>query len=172
MTDMQATLDQILSLRRDKAGPVIDVDEPTVKLVIVSLGDRWFAFHGEKIKEVLADCPVYYLPGCPSSLEGVINVRGDIESVIRLHALLGLPEPVAGLPSRILLGQAATMRSGIRVDRVEEVMDVNESAILPPPHTISEDLRPLVLGIVSFRDHLSHLLDLDRLFEDYRLGLR
>ena len=172
MTDMQATLDQILSLRRDKAGPVVDVDEPTVQLVIVSLGERWFAFHGDRIKEVLADCPVYYLPGCPSSLEGVINVRGDIESVIRLHILLGLPDPAAGVASRILLGQGGGMRSGIRVDRVEEVMDVTESAILAPPHTISEDLKPLVLGIVTFRDHLIQLLDLDRLFEDYRAGLR
>jgi purine-binding chemotaxis protein CheW len=170
MTEDAADLDRILALRQGGPGTVVNVDEPTVKLVVVSLGDLWVAFHGEKIREILADCPVYFLPGCPPALEGVINVRGDIESVIRLRALLSLADPPAGTPSRILLGQADAMRSGIRVDRVEEVLDVPESTIQPPPLTISERLRPLVLGIVVFRDHMVHLLDLDRLFADFRAG--
>lgn len=172
MTETGPDLDRILALRQGGAGDVVDVDEPTVKLVVVSLDDQWFAFYGEKIREILADCPVYFLPGCPPSLEGVINVRGDIESVIRLRALLGFAEPPAGTPSRILLGQSAAMRSGIRVDRVEEVLDVLESSIQEPPHTIPEHLRPLVRGIVTFGGHLIHLLDLDQLFADYRAGLR
>jgi purine-binding chemotaxis protein CheW len=172
MMHSATSLDQVLALRQGAAGPVVNVDEPMVKLVIVTLGELWFAFYGDKIKEVLADCPVYFLPGCPPSLEGVINVRGDIESVIRLRPLLGLPEPSGNLSSRILLGQAAGMKSGIRVDQVEEVLDVPQSAIQPPPHTIPEHLRAIALGIVTFNGHPVHLLDLDRLFEDYRAGLR
>lgn len=168
----EATLDRILARRSESAGRVVDVDEPTVKLVIVSLDQHWFAFHGERVKEVLADHPVFFLPGCPPSLEGVINVRGDIELVVRLRALVGLPEAEAEAGSRIVLGQASAMRSGIRVDRVEDVVDVAESAIQAPPHTIPDHLRPIVLGIVDFRGHLVHLLDLERLFEDYRAGLR
>ena len=76
---------------------------------------------------MLADCPVFFLPGCPPSLEGVINVRGDIELVVRLRALLGLPEAAPGQASRIVLGQASAMRSGIRVDRVEDVVDVSKA---------------------------------------------
>jgi len=164
-------LDQVLAVKRSAAGPVVDVDEPSVKLVVFVLGTDWFAFHGERIKEVLSDCPVYFLPGCPPSLEGVINVRGDIESVIRLRVLLRLAEDGGAMTgSRILLGQGAAMRSGIRVDRVEEVMDVPQSAIQPPPHTIAEHLRPLVLGIVSFQDHMVTVLDLERIFQDYRAG--
>lgn len=172
MTESETDLDRILALRQGDTGTVVNVDEPTVKLVVVSLGEQWFAFHGEKIREVLAECPVYFLPGCPASLEGVINVRGDIESVVRLRALLGLADPPAGAPSRILLGQSATMHSGIRVDRVEDVLDVPESAIQDPPHTMAEHLCPIVVGIVAVHDHLVQLLNLDRLFADYREGLR
>ena len=167
-----ATLDGILARRHAADDRTVDVDEAMVKLVMVSLDGQWVAFHGERIKEVLADHPVFFLPGCPPSLEGVINVRGDIESVVRLRALLGLPEAAAGTASRIVLGHATAMHSGIRVDRVEDVVDVAESAIQAPPHTIPDHLRPIVLGIVTFRGHLVHLLDLERLFEDYRAGLR
>ena len=172
MEERATTLDDILARKRQTGGEVVNVDEPTVKLVFFTLGEQWYAFHGENIREVLADNEVYYLPGCPSSMEGVINVRGDIESVIRLRALLGLPEVKASASSRILLGKASAMSSGIRVDRVEEVLDVLQSAIQSPPHTLPEHLRPIVLGIVMYREHLVHLLDLERIFSDYRVGLR
>ncbi len=168
----EASLERILSLRQEGSGEIVSVDEPAVKLVIVSLGDQWFAFHGERIREVLAEAPVFFLPGCPPSLEGVVNVRGDIESVIRLRSILGLPAMADGISSRILLGQASAMRSGVRVDRVEDVVDVLESAIQPLPPTTPDHLQPIMLGVFTFGDHVVHLLDLERIFEDYRAGLR
>lgn len=172
MEEHATTLDDILARKRQSGGEVVNVDEPTVKLVFFSLGDQWYAFYGEAIREVLADHEVYYLPGCPSSMEGVINVRGDIESVIRLRSVLGLPEVKVAASSRILLGRTGTMSSGLRVDCVEEVLDVRQSAIQSPPQTLPEHLRPLVLGVVIYRARPVHLLDLERIFADYRAGLR
>lgn len=172
MEERATTLDDILARKRQAGDDVVNVDEPAVKLVFFSLGEQWYAFYGETIREVLADHEVYYLPGCPSSMEGVINVRGDIESVIRLRSVLGLPEVKVAASSRILLGKTSAMSSGIRVDCVEEVLDVLQSAIKSPPHTLPEHLRPLVLGVVMYRDHPVHLLDLTRIFTDYREGLR
>lgn len=171
MSEDTPTLDQILAVRRGAAAAVVDVDVPMVKLVVVTLDGDWYAFAADRIAEVLADCPVYFLPGCPPSLEGVIHVRGDIESVIRLRVLLGLPPAAAGAPSRILIGQAAAMRSGLRVDSVEDVLDVPADSIQAPPHTIAESLKPLVRGIATVRGHLVTVFDLDRLFADYRAGL-
>ena len=172
MEEHLTTLDDILARKRQSGDNVVNVDEPAVKLVFFSLGEQWYAFYGETIREVLADHEVYYLPGCPASMEGVINVRGDIESVIRLRTVLGLPEIIVAGSSRILLGCASAMRSGIRVDCVEEVIDVLQSAIQAPPHTLPEHLRPLVLGIVMYRDRPVQLLDLARIFSDYCEGLR
>ena len=172
MSESTMSLDQILSIHYSESAQIVDVDEPTAKLVVFTLDDQWFAFRGDRIKEVLADCPVYFLPGCPPSLEGVVNIRGDIESVVRLRLILGLPEAERKDETYILLGQTATMRSGIRVSRVEESLDVPHSAIQSPPATSPDHLRAIVVGIVQFGDHLIHLLDLDRIFDDYRAGLR
>lgn len=170
MSENATTLAEILARQRLPGSDATEVDEPLVKLVVFSLGEQWFAFHGTTIREVLADSEVYFLPGCPRSMEGVINVRGDIESVIRLRAVLGLSEIEASASSRILLGQADAIRSGLRVDRVEDVLDVPQSSIQPPPHTLPERLRPLVLGIVMVRDQPVHLLDLSRLLAEYCAG--
>lgn len=87
------SLDDILSQRHDAQRAVVNVDEPQLKLVVFALGGQWFAFHGSSVREILAQPTVHFVPGCPSSLEGVIHVRGDIESVLRLHELLHLPAP-------------------------------------------------------------------------------
>jgi purine-binding chemotaxis protein CheW len=171
MTQRGVSLDQILALRQAEAGPVVNVDEPMLKLVIVSVGEQGFAFHGDKIVEILADCPVYFLPGCPDSLEGVINVRGDIESVISLRSILAQPESAPGPDSRILLARTAAMRSGVRVDRVDDVLDVPLSAILPPLTTLPAPLRDVALGLVTLREQVVHLIDLDKVFDDYCTGL-
>lgn len=167
----ETTLDQVITQRRDARRDIIDVDVPLVKLVIFELGRDWFAFHGDCIKEILARAEVFFVPGCPPSLEGVINVRGDIESVIRLHSLLQLPESPAVANSFVLLGRGAGMLSGIRVDRVVDVVDVLQSEIQLPPATVAEALRAAVSGVLRFQQRPVTVLNLDALFADYARGL-
>ena len=166
-----STLDELLAIRREVSGRTVDVDEKTVQLVIFTLQGEWLAFHGDKIREILPYGRVFFVPGCPDSLEGVINVRGDIISVIRLEMLLGHPGTAPSQHASILLGQGGGMQSGIRVDEVLDVREVPESAILAPPGTLPDHLRPLVLGIVTIRTRPVLVLDLGRLFEDYQRGL-
>lgn len=166
----KTTLDQVLTRRREAQQEIVNVDEPMVKLVIFALGNEWFAFHGERISEILAHADVFFVPGCPPSLEGVINVRGDIASVIRLNEILHLPESGAA-NSSILLGHGGGISSGIRVDRIVDVVDMPQSSIQTPPATLPEHMRALVLGVLRFQEQPVAVLDLDKLFADYARGL-
>lgn len=171
MEQEQSGLDKVLSLRRNATAEIVNVDEPIAKLVIFELDSEWFAFPGEAIAEIMPATEVYFVPGCPPSLEGVINVRGDIESVIRLAELLGKPAADPASTSSILRGQGGGMHSGIRVDRVVDVLDVMQSAIQAPPTTLPEHLRRIVSGLMRHQDTPVVILDLNRLFEDYQRGL-
>ena len=98
-------------------------------------------------------------------------MRGDIESVIRPHELLHLPDAGVGRASAILLGHGGGMSSGIRVDRVVDVVDVPQSSIRPPPTTLPEHMRVLVLGVLRFQEQPVAVLDLDKMLADYARGL-
>ena len=163
----EMTLDQALASRGERDDTVAAADEQLVKLVVFSLGEEWFAFYGDCVSEILARADVFFVPGCPPSLEGVINVRGDIESVIRLPAVLQIPNSAVGIYSSILLGRGKDMRSGIRVDRVLDVVDVLRRTILPPPATLPEHMRLLALGVLHFQDHAVTVLDIDKIFSTY-----
>ena len=171
MEQQQSGLDKILSLRREASTEIVNVDEPVVKLVIFELGGEYFAFPGEAIREILPQVDIFFVPGCPASLEGVINVRGDIESVISMAELLGRPVAHAALKSSILRGQGGFISSGIRVDRVVDVLDVVQSAIQSPPATLPEHMRHIVSGLMQHHNMPVAILDLNRIFEDYRRGL-
>lgn len=170
--DQQPTgLERILAERGREGADADDGDDTSCKLVIFDLGGEWFAIPGPNVREILPLGPVYFVPGCPPSLDGVINVRGDIESVINLYALLGKPPPQESRDGTILLGRAAAMRSGIRVGRVVDVLDVRASAIQPPHGVLPEHMRRIVSGFMTHQGSAVVVLDLERIFDDYRLAL-
>lgn len=164
---MPPTLEQVLAQRHKVSKDIVNVDEPVHKLVIFKLAGQCFAFYGQSIREILAQADVFFVPGSPPSLEGVINVRGDIESVIRPHSMLHLPEDRIDQNSPILLGHVGTIGSGIRVDRIVDVVDITQSSIGSPPAALPEHMRSLVLGVLMFRELPVALLDIDKMFTDY-----
>lgn len=160
------TLAEALKQRAELARNIVNVDEPTLKLVIFALGNDWFAFRGEHIREILANTRVFFVPGCPASLEGVINVRGDIASVIDLARLLERPASRSE-GSSILLGEAGGIVSGLRVERVIEVVDLPLSALQQPPANLAEPLARLVSTVLDFSGHPVAVLSLETLLTDY-----
>lgn len=171
MQENHNNLEAMLSLRRELSSEIVNVDEASVKLVIFELAGDWLAFPGESISEILPRVEVFFVPGCPASLEGVINVRGDIDSVISLAELLGKPVTEITAASSILRGQGGGMRSGIRVDRVIDVLDVVQSAIQPPHSSLPEHMRRFVTGFMKHQNQPVAILDLGRIFEHYRNAL-
>lgn len=168
-----SSINDILSAKQHNTNAdVVDVDETLVKLVVFTLDKNWYAFPSENIKEVLSDIPVSVLPGCPASLEGVINVRGDIESVISLRSLLNYGSLTDTANSRILIGATEAMRSGIRVDTVEEIIAFSQTNIKAPPSTLPTHMVPIVTGAIQLKNHTVTILDLEKMFENYRDGLQ
>lgn len=173
----------ILAHRGGLNEAIVDVDAATIKVVIFALGDALFAFAGSEVAEILPLCPIWFVPGCPPALEGVIDVRGEVCSVLRLGDLLGMPPPAEqakvsnaekGPRGAILLGRAGGMDSGLRVDAVVDVVDVIEADILAPPDTLPEALGCVARGVFEQASPTGPrsvlLLDLGRLFDAWRAG--
>jgi len=166
------SLEEALSSRASRPEDENETHSRQIKLVIFELCREYFAILGERINEIIFQAEVFFVPGCPESMEGVINVRGDITSVIRLNELLELPvQPPQEGRNAILLGQGNGMTSGIRIGQVIDVVDIDEESIKPSPANLSESLRMRMPGILEIAGRPVTVLDLDRLFVDYARGL-
>lgn len=164
----EMNLEQFLSRKRSAEKEIVNVDEPQVQLVIFSVGRNNFAFYGSCVREIIAHADIFFLPCCPPSLEGVINVRGDIESVMRLDDLLNIQYDAD--TQMILLGKTDTLTSGIRVDRVLDVIEIPRSSIQLPPLDLPESLRVYVKGVFPLQESPVTLLDMELIFAEYAAG--
>ncbi|MBF0500369.1 MAG: purine-binding chemotaxis protein CheW [Candidatus Riflebacteria bacterium] len=143
---------------------ILDVEEKKRKLVIFSLGDHFFCFPGENIKEIIPTPTVSVVPGAPDFIHGIINVRGDIESVLNLHSLLALPEPTSNSGGHITMAESGGIKSGILVDRVHDVLDIEEKQIAPPLSTHGKEIKDFAVGEISLKNKNITLLDLAGIF--------
>ncbi|QWR78116.1 chemotaxis protein CheW [Candidatus Magnetomonas plexicatena] len=160
-------LAEVKSLRGRRQ--IVDVEEKTVKLVIFSLDDNMFAFYGDFIKEILQSLKVFFVPGCPDFIVGVINIRGDIESVLDIRGFLGCAPKNYGTDitlqknNRIVIGQTDDFKSGIVVDSVVDVLDVSVHSIKASTAAISGALKDFAIGEFLYSDKNVIILDFNKI---------
>ncbi len=125
--------------------------------VSFELAGQQYAIGILKVFEVLSDADIEPVPRAPQSVLGVINLRGSIVTVIDLSVWLGL-ERTADSHCIIVINHE-DQAIGIRVDRILEVLDIQQSTInLAPPGTGGMTANT-VLGYVKRNDDLLTLLD-------------
>ena len=150
--------------KRRESKKNVDVEEEKIGLVLFSLNDKYFAFHGSDVKAILSYEEITYVPGCRNYILGIISVRGDIESVLNLHIFLDLPETEPTHKSRIVVADGEHFRSGILVDTVEDVFDIPKSGIKPPISTLDTSVKEFVVGEVRYNEKNVTVLDVGKIF--------
>ncbi len=148
--------------RRQRTKAIVDVEEERVKVVIFLCGKNRYAFYGTDIREILPTCDISWVPCLPDYLPGLINVRGDIESVIDLHHFLG-EESVDHGTHLIAMAVRGEFQSGVMIDSIEDVVDIPLSTILPPLATLNGAARDLVIGEITYGGGIVTLLDIEKL---------
>jgi purine-binding chemotaxis protein CheW len=83
----------------------------------------------ERLREVLPALPLTVLPGAPGPVLGVANVRGTLITVVDGRRILGESESTA--PDATLLVDLGGRSVGLAVDSVEDLVEVEDSALTP-----------------------------------------
>jgi purine-binding chemotaxis protein CheW len=148
--------------RRQHSKDIVDVEEERVKVVIFLCGVKLFAFYGRDIREILPSFDISWVPCLPDYLPGLINVRGDIESVIDLRHFLGEELADHG-KSLIAMAVRGNFHSGVMIDSIEDVVDIPISTIHPPLATLNGAARDLVIGEIQYGGETISLLDIGKL---------
>jgi purine-binding chemotaxis protein CheW len=148
--------------KRDHSSEIVNVDEDVVKIVIVSVMGGKFAFYGSDVKEILSECEIYWIPGVPEYIPGLINVRGDIESVIDIRSIISSGRYDAN-KWQIVMAQKDDFRSGIIVDWVEDVIDIPASAFSKQITSLEGTGNDVFSGEISIENTMIPLLDIGKL---------
>jgi len=113
------------------------------------------------VQEVLADPDVTPVPFAPPAVAGLLNLRGQILTVVDGRARLELPARDAGGGTHVILRHGSEIVSLV-VDSDDEVVDIQTDAIEEVPTTVGEKIRACAIGAYKLEDDLLLVLDVDR----------
>lgn len=113
------------------------------------------------VQEVLRGSDLTPVPLADTSIEGLLNLRGQIVTAIDLRRRLGLPSIMEEASSMLLVVRDGEGVVAFRADSVGDVIDVDESTIHAPPGKSSHEFQNLISGVYQLPDCLLHILDTD-----------
>ena len=120
--------EEFLEAARRRKNP-IQVETEYQELLTFSLNEEWYGVDIENVVEV-RECPrIFNIPHTPDYVVGVVNLRGEILSVIDIRKLLGLPTTPSDDQKHIVVVERNHVRVGIMVDRASGVVSIPDSAI-------------------------------------------
>ena len=121
--------------------------------------DRYLGVPVDRVQEVLRAQPLTPVPRAHEHISGLLNLRGRIVTALDLRARLGLPPREAEAPSADVVVTSDGGPLCLVVDRLGDVMAVDDDSFEPPPDTMQAPTRRLIKGAFKLDDAL--LLDLD-----------
>ena len=152
-----------LSVKKEEK-KILEREVPTLQLVSFSLADEWYALELREVQEVMKLPEITPVPSTPSFIKGVINLRGNIVTVVNIKQFLGLKDKKEEEKERrIMVIKAEEKTCGLLVDSVSQVLRLPESAILPPLSTIEEVSLEYIKGECQVFDKLLILLNWEKI---------
>ncbi|MDD2472413.1 MULTISPECIES: chemotaxis protein CheW [unclassified Methanoculleus] len=121
-------------------------------VVEFELGQELYAMDIRFAREIVEMMPIARIPRAPDYIAGIMNLRGEITTVIDLKQLIRIPGTSGNNPKIIVLVAEATGGSnlGIIVDDVYSVIQVAESDIEMVDEGLSSGVHTFVKGIIKF----------------------
>ena len=136
-----------------------------LQIVGFRVGNETYGVPITALHEIVRVPEITAVPDAPEYMEGVINLRGKIVSVIDLRKRFGIKETAASRRNRILVVEYNGRLNGLIVDSASEVLKIAASDIEPPPTVLQEGGLNCVTGLGKYRGRLIMLLDTSKLLE-------
>jgi purine-binding chemotaxis protein CheW len=136
-----------------------------IQLATFFLHDELFGIDALHVQEILNYQEITSVPLAPEYVKGLINLRGQIVTVIDLRRRLGfeqLEDESAGM--NLIVNSNEGLMS-LLVDQIGNVRDVNRNQAKPPPGTIRGIAVHYIQAVCQLQDDLLIVLDLDSVLQ-------
>ncbi len=129
------------------------------------LDDLYLGVEVIEVQEVLRHQVSTRVPLAHEVVRGLMNLRGEIVMTMDLRRRFGLdPRPEDVEPMHVVV-RAEDGVVSLLVDRIADVVDVEDDTLEPPPPTLQGRARHLVSGVHKLPDRLLLVLDKGRLLD-------
>lgn len=145
-----------------------DDDEDTQK-------DKYLTFHLAAedygldiacVTEIIGIQKITIVPNMPPFIKGVINLRGKVVPIMDIRRRFELEEREYDDRTCIIIADIRGTAVGLIVDQVNEVIDIPEEHIEPPPESGGQRYSSYISGMGKVGDEVKILLNINTLLFD------
>ena len=141
-------------------------DSEVFQWVTFQLDRETYGVNVKQVREVLRYTDIAPVPGAPRYVLGIINLRGNVVTIIDTRLRFGLESTDITDNTRIVIIEAETQTVGILVDSVAEVVYLKSSEIDVAPSVGTDESAKFIQGVCNRDDDLLILVDLNKLLTD------
>lgn len=133
--------------------------------VVFKLAEEYYGIDIYKVKIIEKLMDLTRVPNAPEYIEGVVNLRGEVVTVIDLRKRFGFEERDYDGDVRIIIVGVEDMVVGLIVDSSSEVIHLSSDQIDPPPQLDEKGARGFVNAIGKSDERLIMILDLEKVLD-------
>ncbi len=141
-------------------------EDPMLQWVTFRLGGETYGINVMQVQEVLRYSEIAPVPGAPAYVLGIINLRGNVVTVIDTRHRFGLEPGEVTDNTRIVIIEADSHVVGILVDSVAEVVYLRQSEVETAPNVGNDESAKFIQGVCHKNGELLILIELDKLLTD------
>lgn len=130
-----------------------------------NLGDERFAIPLLTVKEVIAVPETTKVPFTPDYYLGVMNLRGQVLSVIDLRRRMGITPKAGSTETAVIITDLGFTHLGVVVDSINRVLAVEGNDFAPPPEIEKNGKTDFVTGCYKSDKHLVLFLDVNKILD-------
>ena len=141
-------------------------DDPILQWVTFRLDNETYGINVMQVQEVLRYTEIAPVPGAPSHVLGIINLRGHVVTVIDTRECFGLQSAQVDDSTRVVIMEIDKQVIGILVDSVAEVVYLRQSEIETAPNVGNKDAAKFIQGVCNKNGELLILVELEKMMSD------
>jgi purine-binding chemotaxis protein CheW len=138
------------------------------------VGDELYAINVNKVLEVLEKQSITRVPNAPIYIKGIVNFRGEVVPVFESRTKFNLPDRPDDASNVVIVLDLSKendlFRIGAIVDRVKDVITIDDNDIKAVPAMSKDYNTEFLKGIFKLNDKFILLLDVERVFSGDELS--
>jgi len=135
------------------------------QIVGFKVGRETYGVPISALHEIVRVPEITAVPDAPEYMEGVINLRGKIVSVLDLRKRFAVKNITSSRRNRILVVEHLGHLEGLIVDSASEVLKIPAADVEPAPSGLQESGANWVTGMAKHQGRLIVLLDIGRVLD-------
>jgi len=133
-----------------------------MQVVVFKVNEEQFAVEASIVQSINDMMEITKVPKSAAYIKGLINLRGNIISLLDINLLLGI-EKGAVEQENIIILNLKEESVGVTVDQVDEVLEIEENII---ERLETDKNKNYIKGVINFKDRIVTLIDIGRLIEN------